>query len=73
MDEGVHNRDLLEEQIADYNEMFGTSFNTGTFSQYYVDVSKKSKQKKIDILLVVNMFLTGFDNKFLNTLYLDKI
>lgn len=72
LDEGVHNRDLLEEQIADYNEMFGTSFNTGTFSQYYVDVSKKSKQKKIDILLVVNMFLTGFDNKFLNTLYLDK-
>lgn len=72
LDEGKHNRDLLEEQIADYNEMFGTSFNTGTFSQYYVDVSKKSKQKKIDILLVVNMFLTGFDNKFLNTLYLDK-
>lgn len=72
LDEGVHNRDLLEEQIADYNEMFGTSFNTGTFSQYYVDVSKKSKQKKIDILLVVNMFLTGFDNKYLNTLYLDK-
>ena len=72
LDEGKHNRDFLEEQISDYNKMFGTSFTTNTFNQYYVDVSKKSKQKKIDILLVVNMFLTGFDNKFLNTLYLDK-
>lgn len=52
--------------------MFGTSYSTDTFQGYYQDISKKSKDKKIDILLVVNMFLTGFDNKYLNTLYVDK-
>lgn len=67
-----HPRDILEEHIKDYNEMFGTSFTTDTFNQYYVDVSKRSKNNQIDILLVVNMFLTGFDNKLLNTLYVDK-
>ena len=67
-----HPRDLLESHIKDYNEMFGTSFSTDTFNQYYVDVSKRSKNNQIDILLVVNMFLTGFDNKLLNTLYVDK-
>lgn len=65
-------REALEEQISDYNEMFGTSYSTDTFQAYYQDVSKKSKERKIDILLVVNMFLTGFDNKYLNTLYVDK-
>ena len=67
-----HPRDYLEDHIKDYNEMFGTSFTTDTFNQYYVDVSKRSKNNQIDILLVVNMFLTGFDNKLLNTLYVDK-
>ncbi len=67
-----HSRDKLEEYIKDYNELFGTNYSTDTFDQYYVDVAKRSKDKQIDILLVVNMFLTGFDNKFLNTLYVDK-
>lgn len=67
-----HPRDMLENHINDYNKMFGTSFTTDTFNQYYVDVSKRSKNNQIDILLVVNMFLTGFDNKLLNTLYVDK-
>jgi type I restriction enzyme R subunit len=67
-----HSRDKLDEYIGDYNGMFGTNYSTETFDQYYVDVAKRSKDKQIDILLVVNMFLTGFDNKFLNTLYVDK-
>lgn len=67
-----HSRDKLERYIHDYNEMFGTNYDTGTFNEYYVDVSKRSKDKQIDILLVVNMFLTGFDSKLLNTLYVDK-
>ena len=52
--------------------MFGTNYSTDDFGSYYVDVSKRSKNKQIDILLVVNMFLTGFDNPLLNTLYVDK-
>ncbi|RAP45705.1 type I restriction endonuclease subunit R [uncultured Methanosphaera sp.] len=71
-EEEVHPRDTLEEQISDYNNLFGTNYSTDTFSMYYQDVSEKSKAKKIDILLVVNMFLTGFDNKYLNSLYVDK-
>lgn len=67
-----HSRDKLERYIEDYNEMFGTNFSTDLFNAYYVDVSKRAKDKQIDILLVVNMFLTGFDNKYLNTLYVDK-
>lgn len=74
-EEGDLPRDNLESYIQDFNEMFGTNHSTKNFrgfDQYYVDVSKKSKENKIDILLVVNMFLTGFDNKYLNTLYVDK-
>lgn len=67
-----HSRDKLERCIQDYNKMFGTNYETGTFKEYYIDVSKRSKDKQIDILLVVNMFLTGFDSKLLNTLYVDK-
>lgn len=67
-----HSRDKLERYISDYNSMFGTNFNTDNFNGYYVDISKKMKERKLDILLVVNMFLTGFDNKYLNTLYVDK-
>src|SRR5690606_37298126 len=70
-----HSRDVLEGCIADYNNMFGTSFNTReshSFYLYYNDIAKKVKERQIDLLLVVNMFLTGFDSKTLNTLYVDK-
>ena len=55
--------------------MYGTKFSTKdsvSYYNYYNDISKKVKERKIDILLVVNMFLTGFDSKTLNTLYVDK-
>lgn len=71
----VHTREKLDEYIGDYNKMFGTKFSTKdstSFYNYYNDISKKVKERKIDILLVVNMFLTGFDSKPLNTLYVDK-
>lgn len=71
----VHTREKLDEYIGDYNKMFGTKFSTKdstAFYNYYNDISKKVKERKIDILLVVNMFLTGFDSKPLNTLYVDK-
>ncbi len=68
-------RDKLEEFIGDYNSMFNTKFSTKesqSFYNYYNDISKKVRNKEIDILLVVNMFLTGFDSVNLNTLYVDK-
>jgi len=70
-----HTRERLDEFIDDYNKMFGTKFSTKdsqSFYNYYNDISKKVKERKIDILLVVNMFLTGFDSPTLNTLYVDK-
>lgn len=70
-----HKRDKLEAYIGHYNKMFGDNFSTKdsqSFYNYYNDISKKVKERKIDILLVVNMFLTGFDSKTLNTLYVDK-
>lgn len=67
-----HSRDSLERMIKDYNDIFDTNYSTDTFSSYFADVSKKVKSARIDILLVVNMFLTGFDSKTLNTLYVDK-
>ncbi|MGO2357355.1 MAG: type I restriction endonuclease subunit R [Mesonia sp.] len=70
-----HKRDKLESYIGDYNKMFGSNFSTKdsqSFYNYYNDISKKVKERKIDILLVVNMFLTGFDSPALNTLYVDK-
>ena len=70
-----HTRDKLDGFIADYNGMFGTKYSTKdtqSFYNYYQDIAKKVKQRKVDILLVVNMFLTGFDSKTLNTLYVDK-
>jgi len=67
-----HSRDTLENMMIDYNKFFGTNFSTDTFDGYYKDIANKVKDKKIDILLVVNMFLTGFDSKYLNTLYVDK-
>lgn len=67
-----HSRDSLERIISDYNKMFDTNYSTDTFSSYFTDVSRKVKTAQIDILIVVNMFLTGFDSKTLNTLYVDK-
>ena len=70
-----HTRDKLEGFIGDYNAMFETKYstkNTQSFYNYYQDIAKKVKGRKVDILLVVNMFLTGFDSKPLNTLYVDK-
>ncbi|MDD3323347.1 MAG: type I restriction endonuclease subunit R [Paludibacter sp.] len=71
----VHSREKLDEYIEDYNKLFDTKFNTRdseSFYNYYNDISKKVKERKIDILLVVNMFLTGFDSPTLNTMYVDK-
>jgi type I restriction enzyme, R subunit len=71
----AHSREKLDEFIGHYNQMFGTKFSTKdseSFYNYYNDISKKVKERKIDILLVVNMFLTGFDSPTLNTLYVDK-
>ena len=70
----VSSRDFLENAIADYNKMFGTSYDTSSdkFQNYYKDVSERVKKREIDILLVVNMFLTGFDATTLNTLWVDK-
>ncbi|RPK03105.1 type I restriction endonuclease subunit R [Priestia endophytica] len=67
-----HSREALDRIIADYNKMYGTDFSTDTWDRYFSDVSKKMKNAQIDILIVVNMFLTGFDSKPLNTLYVDK-
>ena len=67
-------RDFLERAIADYNKLFGTSYDTSAnkFPNYYKDLSQRMKNKDIDLLLVVNMFLTGFDATTLNTLWVDK-
>jgi type I restriction enzyme R subunit len=67
-------RDFLESAIKDYNKMFGTSYDTSSdkFQNYYKDVSERVKKREIDILIVVNMFLTGFDATTLNTLWVDK-
>ena len=67
-------RDFLENAMQDYNVMFGTSYDTSSdkFQNYYKDVSERVKNREVDILLVVNMFLTGFDATTLNTLWVDK-
>lgn len=70
-----HSRDALERIIKDYNETFNVNFSTETFSAYHKDISDRVKGKKaksLDILIVVNMFLTGFDSKPLAVLYVDK-
>ena len=67
-------RDFLEMTIQDYNEMFKTNYDTSSdkFQNYYKDVSLRMKNREIDLLIVVNMFLTGFDATTLNTLWVDK-
>lgn len=67
-----HSREFLDDCIKDYNAEFGTSYSTNEFDAYYKDVQKKIKRKELDLVLVVNMLLTGFDSPRLNTLYLDK-
>ena len=67
-------RDFLDAAIADYNGMFHTNYSTDgdKFQNYYKDVSLRMKNKELDLLIVVNMFLTGFDATTLNTLWVDK-
>ena len=70
----ANSRDALEKAIANYNAMFHTNFDTSSekFQNYYKDLSMRMKQKEVDLLIVVNMFLTGFDATTLNTLWVDK-
>lgn len=70
----ITSRDFLESAIKDYNEIFSTSYDTSAdkFENYYKDISKRMKDREIDLLIVVNMFLTGFDATTLNTLWVDK-
>jgi type I restriction enzyme, R subunit len=67
-------RDFLDGAIADYNRMFGTSYDTSAdkFQNYYKDLSLRLKNRDLDLVIVVNMFLTGFDATTLNTLWVDK-
>ena len=67
-------RDFLEKAIDDYNRQFNTNYDTSSdkFQSYYKDVSLRMKNKELDLLIVVNMFLTGFDATTLNTLWVDK-
>ncbi|MEI6864646.1 type I restriction endonuclease subunit R [Flavicella sp.] len=70
-----HTREHLDSFIADYNKTFGTNYSTKdtqSYYNYYNDIAKRVKHRQVDILLVVNMFLTGFDSKTLNTIYVDK-
>lgn len=76
-DEGhdKHSMEYLQECMDDYNDMFGTDYDISKFEAYRKDISKRMKQKdmpQVDLLLVVQMFLTGFDSKPTNTLFLDK-
>lgn len=67
-------RDFLERAIQDYNEQFGTSFDSSAakFENYYKDLAGRIKDRQVDLVIVVNMFLTGFDATTLNTLWIDK-
>lgn len=67
-------RDFLDGAIKDYNQMFGTTYDTSSdkFQNYYKDLSLRMKNRQVDLLIVVNMFLTGFDATTLNTLFVDK-
>ena len=67
-------RDFLESAIADYNADFNVNFDTSSdkFQNYYKDLSMRMKKREVDLLVVVNMFLTGFDATTLNTIWVDK-
>ncbi len=69
------NKEKLELYINDFNETFGTNHSLGdtqSYYRYYNDIATKVKKREVDILIVVNMFLTGFDSRYLNTIYVDK-
>lgn len=71
----LHKRDMLESYIQDYNKTFGTNYTTKdsqSFYNYYKELAQRVRAKEVDLLVVVNMFLTGFDSKPLNTLFVDK-
>ncbi|EHO10017.1 HsdR family type I site-specific deoxyribonuclease [Myroides odoratimimus CCUG 12901] len=71
----IHTREVLDKYIGEYNSTFGTNYSTKdsiAFNNYYKDVAKRVRNREVDILFVVNMFLTGFDSPSLNTLYVDK-
>lgn len=67
-----HSRDFLESCIKDYNATYAINYSTDRFYDYYRDLQKRIKAKEVDLVIVVNMFLTGFDSPRLNTLYVDK-
>lgn len=67
-----HSRDFLESCISDYNKLYSTNFSTDRFYDYYRDLQQRIKRREVDLVLVVNIFLTGFDSPRLNTLYIDK-
>ncbi len=67
-----HSRDFLDDCIKEYNQTYSTNYSTDRFYDYYRDLQKRIKNKEVDLVLVVNMFLTGFDSPRLNTLYIDK-
>ncbi len=67
-----HSREFLETCISDYNETFGTNYSTDRFYDYYKNLQERIKKNEVNLVLVVNMFLTGFDSKLLNTLFVDK-
>jgi len=71
---GGDDREFLEHAIQEYNELFATSYDTtgGKFENYYKDLSRRVRNREIDVVIVVNMFLTGFDATTLNTLWVDK-
>ncbi|SHJ05039.1 Type I restriction and modification enzyme-subunit R C terminal [Tessaracoccus bendigoensis DSM 12906] len=71
---GADSRQFLEDAIQDYNDLFATSYDTSAdkFQNYYKDLSQRLKNREVDLVIVVNMFLTGFDATTLNTLFVDK-
>lgn len=70
----ITSKEFLSSCIADYNQLFGTNFtiNGNDFQNYYRDLAKRVKNREVDLLIVVGMFLTGFDAPTLNTLFVDK-
>lgn len=67
-----HSRQAMDRIMLDYNNLFDSNYSTEDFSSYFTDVTKRMKRNQIDILIVVNMLLTGFDSKLLKVLYVDK-
>ncbi|RDU62848.1 type I restriction endonuclease subunit R [Helicobacter sp. MIT 14-3879] len=75
IDDGADSLDskrFLEDALRDYNKMFKSNYSLSDFDAYYKNVSERVKNRELDILIVVNMFLTGFDSKYINTLWVDK-